>query len=416
MAEQLKRVGPESAAFYWGLKQRNIFLEESQDSDPYTESTDPIKLLPTPDIIGPETKEEKELHRQLWIRDQAKCNAGPNEALFQRTMMMSLIARHCFIYTKNASDQRCIDFSVEETWTCPPMPTRAYEDKESFLTQPKPDLAVYFRRPALIPEALWLKMPSATRRLACCENAGGIGENRVFHFLTIEAKKGGTPIEDDVGKLQSLNNASQALHNMYEFFHDAGPQHEDNFFTKVRFFSVVASTEGLIIRIHRATREPADGSGLGFIKPRYPLRFEYRVFSEIHKRINFERETVFKTFQKILLGYGEKELHGLLSGAAKAIMARLHNDPQGRLARANFGFYLYGQIAPRSRNQTPAARSESIVSVDMLRNDLSGTVTPGATSKSPTPKRVSELGGSGGKRKRGQSDDSQPSRRTRLRT
>lgn len=224
----------------------------------------------------PETDEERKWHEQLWMSDQAKCNERTNEALFQRTLMMSLIARHALIYDRDTSDESCLDFSVEETWTCPPMPTRAYQMNARFLTQPKPDLAVCFRRKAVIPELLWYNLPRATRHLVCYESSGECTE-RVFHFFTIEAKKATIGSCDSVGKCQSLNNASQALHNMYEFFKDAGPQHEDTFFAQVRFFSVVASNGGLTIRIHRATREI--GSDWGFImrdRPDYPLRFEYQ--------------------------------------------------------------------------------------------------------------------------------------------
>ncbi|RMZ87658.1 hypothetical protein DV736_g5122, partial [Chaetothyriales sp. CBS 134916] len=135
--------------------------------------------------------------------------------------------------------------------------------------------------------------------LACYESIKPPGLNRIFHFLTVEAKKEKISADDNVGRLQSLNNASQALHNMFEFFREAG--HEDTF-AKVRFFSVVASTEALWIRIHRATREPEDGSDQGFIMPNrkdYPLRFEYRNFAQITKA-EFARPTVLNTFENIL--------------------------------------------------------------------------------------------------------------------
>jgi hypothetical protein len=165
--------------------------------------------------------------------------------------MMSLIARHWFIYERGYQPtlsrfqcRRALELSTDAD----PSVLVGY----TYLTQPKPDLAVCFRRQALIPDYLWNKMPIATKRLACYENAGEIAETRVFHFFTIEAKKALRSADDTVGKRQGLNNASQALHNMFEFFRDAGQQHEDIFFTNVRFFSVVASTEGLTIRIHRA--------------------------------------------------------------------------------------------------------------------------------------------------------------------
>ena len=86
-------------------------------------------------------------------------------------------------------------------------------------------------------------MPLTTKRLVCYESADEIGDARVFHFFTIEAKKTKTSTGDTVGMHQSLNNASQALHNMFEFFREAGPQHENTFFDKVRFFSVVAASK-----------------------------------------------------------------------------------------------------------------------------------------------------------------------------
>jgi hypothetical protein len=161
---------------------------------------------------------------------------------------MFLIARHCLIYRPYKIDgkgKRCLDFSVEEPWTCWPMPTRAYEKKINFLTQPKPDLAVGVVRDAIISDYLWNNMPESTQQLACYEKS-----ERIFHFCTIKAKKSFLSPDDIVARNQSLNNASQALYNMFEFFQDTGEDHTKKFFDHVRFFSVVVSTEGLTIRIH----------------------------------------------------------------------------------------------------------------------------------------------------------------------
>jgi len=432
MAQTVKRISPENAKFLQGLKYRNVFLTESSAPDPYAGH---IKSLAPEDTVL-ESDAETESHGQLWILDQAKCNLGSNEALFQRTLMMSLIARHWFIYEREATNQRCLDFSVEEPWSCPPMPTRAYWLGTTYLTQPKPDLAVCFRRQALIPDYLWNKLPIATKRLACYENAGEIAETRVFHFFTIEAKKALKSADDNVGKRQGLNNASQALHNMFEFFRDAGQQHENIFFTKVRFFSVVASTEGLTIRIHRATREPEDGLDQGFIIPEYPLRFEYRELYRFQKD-NFDRKTVLKTFEQILIGYGVSELRHLLHDAAKALMKKLENDLDGMRAREKDEFYRYGQtsIAPGSRLYTPAASvdrsmqndtsshiqqsgmamealsqapSETNISINMLQ---SGTATPMQTRNQTSTQALNKSE----KRGREQSVDSVSARITRQR-
>lgn len=266
-------------------------------------------------------------------------------------------------------------------------------------------------------------MPEAIQRLACYENTGASGETRVFHFLTIEAKKARTSTDDPVAKYQNLNNSSQALHNMFEFFREAGQQSEDDFFTKVRFFSVVASTEGLVIRIHRATREPEDGTGQGLImkdKTNYPLRFEYREFSKLQKD-TFERQVVSEIFERILVNYGENVLHTLLKKAAVDIMAKLDNDPQVRQERADVNYYRYGQINIRanSKKGTPAvsqAPSVTNMSIDMMWNEtLTPTQSRAATptrSRAATPKQMSSLSG---KRCRRQSDDGLITRNTRQR-
>ena len=93
----------------------------------------------------------------------------------------------------------------------------------------------------------------------------------------------------------------------------------------------MASTEALTIRIHRATREPADGTNQGFIitnRLDYRLRFEYKAFSRIQKD-NFVQKTVFEIFEKILLGYGVNELRLLLCKATKAIIEKSDKDLKG---------------------------------------------------------------------------------------
>jgi hypothetical protein len=293
------------------------------------------------------------------------------------------------------------------------------------LTKPKPDLTVSFRRQELMSNNLWNKMPKATRRLARCENPGTVSGTRVFPFFTIEAKKAETSTGDTVGKLQSLNNASQALHNMFEFFRDAGPQHEKKFFSEVRFFSVVASTEGLTIRVHRATEEPTDGSGEGLIiedRPEYPLRFEHREFYRIGRN-DFDRKPVLEMLERILVGYGATELHSLVQKAAEALMEKLAKGPDGKNARQDEDFYRHGQTVtlPRGKTETPAfsqgksiqnngpqristreppsqAPSETYMSIDISQ---SGTTTP------TQPRNVK------GKRGREQSDDTGPTRRNR---
>ena len=428
-AMESKRRNPTNNDFHQGLRRRNVFLEETTAPDPYV---DYINHLPQ--ISLQETDAERESYERLWILDRAKCVNGSNEALFQQTLMMSFIARHCLIYAQGATGPLYLDFSVEEVWNCPPMPTGDYNFSNKFLTQPKPDLAICFSRKKLIPDGLWYRMPYATQRLACYEKPDRLGGSRVFHFFTIEGKRSLTPTDDDTAMYQSLNNASQALHNMFEFFQDAGPQHREKFFSEVRFFSAVASTEGLNVRIHRATQVAENGSEDDFIIPGYPLRFEFREFVRVSKD-NFDRKTVLELFGKILVSYAIEKLHGLLQDAAKALVEKLDKDPEGFKSRQNANVYRHGQDGntPRSsRLPTPtASRGPSVHSLmsveagssgilpgssniaapnpdqsfDMLRNQ---TVTP--TQSQPPPS--TQVSSSSGKRRRNRLEDGESSRRT----
>lgn len=259
--------------------------------------------------------------------------------------MISLVARHCLIYERNVTKEPILDFTVEEPWTCPPMPSRDFaqnmaQENLKCLTQPKPDLAVCFSREAVLTRHFWQIMPLSVKRLICYEKLSISSQHKAFHFLTIEAKRSLVSPENQVGLHQSLNNASQALHNMFEFFRDAG--HEEIFFNKVRFFSVVASNQGLRIRIHRATKVLTDDDLIMKDRPDYPLQFEFRELAKFAKDFNFDREKVLKIFEKILHGYAVKELLPLLQDAAKALQEKLTSNPEQMKLRQQEHYYQYG--------------------------------------------------------------------------
>ena len=342
MAHDNRRVSPTNEMFSYGLSQRKVSLKESLNPDPYVNTVNQLEAKET----GMDLEKELAPHRQLWLWDQKKCDNKSNEGLYQRTIMMSLIVRQIFIYRADEKGLRYLDFSAEVPWTCPPMPSRAYDNNQKFLTQPKPDLAVSFLRESVVGDDLWDVMPPPTQRLACFEKIDDGGRDRIFHFFTIEAKKSQISSGDAVGRLQSLNNASQALHNMYEFFKDAGTIHEQIFFDRVRFFSVVASTEGLTVRIHRAIRKTRSGDLIMPDRPEYPLNFEWTVFARSGASQGLDQESVFKLIQRILIAYGIQTLKPLIHSAAKALSDKLIEDSNLVTARFNEDFYRYGQVKP----------------------------------------------------------------------
>ncbi|KAL9130299.1 MAG: hypothetical protein Q9217_001474 [Psora testacea] len=303
LAKAMARTQPGTSRFGAGLEDRNVALIPSNDLDKCKAK---IESLNVEDFMNEPVNEEKS-HELLWKLDQAKITATSSEALFQRTIMVSLIARHFLIYQRNRHENQLFDFSVEEPWTCLPMPSRALNGVKEptglgqefvasghkFLTQPKPDLAVAFNRKAIMTDETWETLPRPIQTLASFEKVDSSNFN-IFHFLGIEAKNLAIPIEDRKAFHQCSNCASQALFNFFEFFRDAGPRHEDLFFEKVRFFSVVANRTGLLVRIHRAVEIPKDNIARRVIPrdPNYLLKFEFQDFTKIEGGDKFSRSKV----------------------------------------------------------------------------------------------------------------------------
>ena len=375
IAMEFMRINPTSDMFHHGLECRNVFLEESTTPDLYAD----INHLAQYPLQ--ETDAERESYERLWTLDRAKCDFDWNEALFQRTLMMSFIARHSLIDGQGPAGPSCLEFSVETPWTCPPMPTIAYYLSDKFLTQPKPDLAVCFKRDTVIPDGVYCCMPYATQRLACYETPDSRGRSRAFHFFTIQGRRENTLGRRDNERMagyQNLNNASQALHNMFEFFQDAGPRHRDKFFSEVRFFSAVASTEGLTVRIHRAIDLSENRSEDDIYIPGYPLRFEFRELVTVEEnkfnRKKFDRKTVLELFGKMLVGYGVEKLHGLLQDAAKDLWEKLKKDIKGLRLREDVDFYRHGQ----SRNTQGNLRELTLKENAELYGHRQVSKTPGS--------------------------------------
>ena len=363
LAKTMTRTQPGTQAFWKGLDQRNVHSKESKQSDKHGEEIKSMDL----NSSWEESPHEQKAHDFLWTLDQAKITATSSEALFQRTLMVSLIARHFLIYKKDKSEDQVLDFSVEEPWTCLPMPSAAVDGistpksaDDKFLTAPKPDLAVCFNREAVISDSIWESLPWPTKALACFENMTSC-DSRIFHFLVMEAKRASTIVDDTKALHQCLNCASQALFNLYEFFNDAGPEHRKVFFEKVRIFSVVARRQGLLVRTHRATEIPESDGALKLVMPlkrEYRLRFEYREFARIPEGKDFHREKVLEIFKKIFT-YGVNDLRTYLRAAASALHSKLAKEMSEdlqlfRAKRHDTNLYRYGQPCPEpSKSSRP---------------------------------------------------------------
>ncbi|KAF2235503.1 hypothetical protein EV356DRAFT_500411 [Viridothelium virens] len=120
------------------------------------------------------------------------------------------------------------------------------------------------------------------------------GGDRCFPFLFMEVKKEAADLQ--AAYLPNLNNASQALHNMYLWMARAGQF--DDFFNRIRVFSLVFNAQDLSVRVHRAARLPVDGIGFRFA--------EYRPLAR------YDRDQACVLVSSILKNYAAEELHRIL--------------------------------------------------------------------------------------------------------
>ncbi|KAL2289768.1 hypothetical protein FJTKL_01089 [Diaporthe vaccinii] len=357
------RVSPQNIPlFRKGLLWRMVDIEPNDGEG--------FQINEMPDVTHPLVPENiKDYDEKLWEKDLEKCQKQVQEAIFQRTMLLSMIDRYRLFYGyPDTTEQSVLEFAVETPWTCLPMPTHAERRGKKFLTSPKPDLAVGFRRQKLFQDCDWNSFPEETQRLICYEGDGPPNVDRAFYFLTIEAKRGFTSVDDPVALNQCLNNASQALHNMFEFFKEADreigegvkvkkDEYTKKFFERVRFFSVVAVAGAMKIRVHRACKlDQNDEKGP---KSDYPLKFVFSDYKEVSKKDFTRRQSVVEELTRILHNYGVNELAGLLKDAIKEMDKKFVDySVKGRVLSRGPLFYSYNQAVPPARKSgksTPRA-------------------------------------------------------------
>ncbi|KAI1291572.1 hypothetical protein F5Y03DRAFT_403193 [Xylaria venustula] len=382
-----------------GLNDRNVRIFSCLPRDPFLAMFDGLKPLRESGsgvhLPGLHDEVKKYLVDE-WRLDRKKATEDRLEAIFQRTVIMSMLDRYRLIYSPKDGNQPVLDFAVESTWNCPFMPTRALKkiqpDPRRLLSRPKPDISDYALR----------------------------GTQRAFHFLMVEAKNVGETSIDTDDQLENLNSASQSLHCLYEFFNEADRQEvecdqpcctsganitttvnrkafsvgEDTFvgrfFETVRVFTAVSTGNAITIQVHRAcpaSTPPFPGHGgrppfQTLILPDYPLQFEYNELIRI-KDDDFAREKLVNTFEKIMVDYGIGRLRPLLQDAAQTIAKKFYKweTENGIQYELGMRHYSHGQTGPLP---TSAQTSRGLSSVSITPV----TVTPQASSASagsPTP-------------------------------
>ena len=294
-----RNIDARNPSFHVALLERNI--TPNAHADPAR--SDIIRNI----LPNQQTQLDDEEERK-WAVDFAKCERS-NEPVFQRTIMMDIINRH------GLADS--LDWICESEWTCNRMP-RKMKPGAVEVVMPKPDLAVAFKTSSLINDFQMIDLGDFRSHM-CPENFKLDKEDRAFHFFSIEAKDAKAPWASEVAINQNSNRASQALHNIYLFMTKAGK--EDEFYETVRFYSVVATSAGFQLRVHRATK-----LSKGRILPDYPLGFHFDEICSMTGR--YTKGKVVRIIENILVEYGIKILKLILADTVEIVLAKLEKERQ----------------------------------------------------------------------------------------
>lgn len=224
-----------------------------------------------------------------YFEDQIKKCLSKNEAVLQRTVMMSVF-HHYWL-------GNIFDWNAEGQWSQPRdvrLPSREDDD----ITSPKPDLAISFTLRSFTGEEDDSD-PIPYDLEKCISPDGG---DRCFPFLFMEVKRAAADLQE--AYMTNLHNASQALYNMYLWMVRAGM--EDAYFDQIRVFSFVFNAQDLSVRVHRASRLE-DGS----------LSFRFDDFLSTSR---YTRDKVCLLVDTILNDYAASELHSTLLSAYREVI------------------------------------------------------------------------------------------------
>ncbi|KAI0972043.1 hypothetical protein F4678DRAFT_430980 [Xylaria arbuscula] len=231
--------------------------------------------------------------------DLLHCKYPSNEAVFQRTVMMSIIDRSHL--------NTVFDFNCEGQWSLDethPLPST--NGRGDLITGPKPDLAIFFRFSSLVGTDPFEVSRPIPPELKSCMNPDGYTK-RCFPFIFIEAKNGFADIQ--AAALSNMHSASQALFNIYTWMNRAND--DEIFFKDVRLFSIAINAKEVIVRVHRARAiEKVNNVGLAFS------------YDELYheEKVRYTRDEVCTLLHNILIEYAEKKLLGILKNTVDKVL------------------------------------------------------------------------------------------------
>ena len=321
-----------------------------------------VNLLPTPDIkidawkklvpsdlcsntesesetSGPETSA---LDEARWQMDMKVC-LGSNEAMFQRTIMMTILNRY------ELDDK--LTYVCEAPWVSKRFPCGDCKPGLCRVSQPQPDLVVAFKPTSILPEgkraADFAKLRSHTGHIFP-EGEDARKIRRAFPFFAVEVKGRRGALDNAGAEAQNLNTASQALFNIYRCMQDT--KDTERFFEDVRFFSAIATTQGFWLRVHRPVLLDEDQCN----NEDYPIGFDFEEVIAINN--TYTRSQANRIVYNVLFKYGVKKLFPILRQTI-GVLLRQNPGPGSRSNTHNIASRSVSRRSARKRTREDVGTS-----------------------------------------------------------
>lgn len=307
------RIKSESDQFDDSMRARNVELKESK---PRAEDTEiRTQIVPSNDVadtIEGGTRHIKDDWDPIMVTMRRK-----NEMHFTMTIFFNLINMY-----KDFLEPGNFDHATDRIWEKHEEPPS--RDWMVPPTRPKPDIFIGFRVAAILTSSYFDSLGKEFRHMMVPEKPEAGDDGVAFPFLMMEAKGpagklGGSPVLRQV-----VNDASNALFNLWKFFKRAGKEAE--FFKYIRVFTVAGSHERMTIRMHYALEEEDQNN---WVTEGYPLRYRYEVLMTSSTDAKNCRPLIQNTLTNILK-YAENKMLSLIKDSVVNVLNVVNEAKTGR--------------------------------------------------------------------------------------
>ena len=241
-----------------------------------------------------------------------------NEMHFTMTIFFNLINMY-----KDFLEEGTFDHATDRKWERHEEPPS--RDRMVTPARPKPDIFIGFRVVAILTSSRFNSLGKEYRSKMVPEKTEAGDKGVAFPFLIMEAKGpaaklGGSPLLRQV-----VNDASNALYNLWGFFKRA--KRETEFFQHIRVFTIGGSHDRMTVRMHYAIKEENQND---WVTHDYPLGYRYEELTNPSTDAEDCRPVIQNTLTNIL-EYAEMKMLPHIKDSVQRVLEVLDQAKTGRL-------------------------------------------------------------------------------------